>query len=409
MGHFHRTIVVFYLALLEAIILLVGIGVVEGLHVNSKDIMKTIKSECGDIIDCVDMYKRFPVLKVEDHNVKLKQAREHRKLLDRFAERNYIVPEQAWRRNGSCPEGTIPIRRSVISSNGEAANHTASPFRFSGHPNLTTGTLLDEAKTNVEIAAAHSVSGPYHGAYAAIPIWKSHVEPGEYSMSYLLIGASVDRHYQPIKGKEPPDTTYKIAVGAIIWPSVLGDDKPRFFVYYTNDDGVKSSCFNHDCDGFVQTSPNFALGGTFGDNYSQVGGQTYYIFVAIYRYPGTPVWRVSINEEEIGHFKTTTFPLGFFESLYNEMGGRVLNTRPGGRHTRTQMGSGMYASSGSKNAANIAFYMAINNNGGDQTDDPVNIVATSPKCYDAKDYGENQGRAGYDIGFGGPGGYDCDS
>lgn len=91
------------------------------------------------------------------------------------------------------------------------------------------------------------------------------------------------------------------------------------------------------------------------------------------------MWRVSINGDELGHIQDGTFLMGFFESLHNEMGGRVLNTRPGGRHTMTQMGSGMFASSGTNNAATIAFYMAVNNNGGDQLDDPVNTIVTSPK------------------------------
>ncbi|KAF8689263.1 hypothetical protein HU200_042054 [Digitaria exilis] len=271
------------------------------------------------------------------------------------------------------------VNREVAST-----NHS---FRLFGRP--TGETVQNEANGKEEIAAAYSVAGPYHGAYAAIPIWRTRVEPNEFSKSYLLIGGTVDRTYRPIRGKDPPDITYQIAVGM------------------ANDGGVKSRCLNLECGGFIQTNSKYALGTSFRNSDSQVGGQTYYITVGIYRIPGEPVWRVSLNGDEIGHIQEGTFPMGFFESLHNEMGGRILNTNPGGRHTMTQMGSGMYASSGPNNAATIAFYMAVNNNGGDQLDNPVNSIVTSPKCYDVMNYGNDKVRPGYDVGFGGPGGYYC--
>lgn len=71
---------------------------------------------------------------------------------------------------------------------------------------------------------AYSVAGPYHGAYATVPLWRPRVEPNEYSLSYLLIGGTVDRSYHPIRGKGPPDISYEyqIAIGlAVRAPSAL--------------------------------------------------------------------------------------------------------------------------------------------------------------------------------------------
>ncbi|CAM0151316.1 unnamed protein product [Urochloa decumbens] len=220
-----------------------------------------------------------------------------------------------------------------------------------------------------------------------------------------------------------------------VYPSVLGDNNPRLYIYATvsstldlrnkfnyllpilfnvkdciflqNDGGEKSHCLNHEC-GFIQTNNQFALGTAFS-NESRAGGDLYFIKVALYRQsPGPEVWWLSINDVPIGYFDSGMFAVPFIESFYNEMGGRVLNSRPGGKHTTTQMGNGMYPSAGLHGAASIAYYMALNNNGGDQVDNPINTIVTNPKCYDVKNYGMDLNHPGYDVAYGGPGGNECD-
>ncbi|KAF8671594.1 hypothetical protein HU200_049918 [Digitaria exilis] len=240
----------------------------------------------------------------------------------------------------------------------------------------------------LQIAAAYAAGGPYHGASAAIPIWKVHVEPNEFSKNYLLIASPHERRFVPIKGKRPPDILNQIAVGM------------------ANDGGDKSHCLNHEC-GFIQTNNQFALGTAFS-NESRAGGELDFVKVSLYRQTGPAVWWLSINDVAIGYFNSGMFAVPFVESFYHEMGGRVLNSMPGGKHTSTQMGSGMFPSAGLRNAASIVGYLAFNNNGGDLVDDPVNIIATSPKCYDAKDFGRDLNYPGIDVAYGGPGGPECD-
>lgn len=67
-----------------------------------------------------------------------------------------------------------------------------------------------------QIAAAYAAGGPYHGASAAIPIWKVHVEPNEFSKNYLLIASPHERRFVPIKGKRPPDILNQVAVGMAV-------------------------------------------------------------------------------------------------------------------------------------------------------------------------------------------------
>uniref|UniRef100_A0A0E0FA78 Neprosin PEP catalytic domain-containing protein n=1 Tax=Oryza meridionalis TaxID=40149 RepID=A0A0E0FA78_9ORYZ len=117
---------------------------------------------------------------------------------------------------------------------------------------------------------------------------------------------------------------------------------------------------------------------------------------------GPAVWWVSLMDEPIGYFHESAFAVPFIESFHNEMGGHVLDRRPGGRHSLTPMGSGMYPSDGLQNAACIHAYLAIAYTGTDQVDDPVNTIVTHPKCYDVKDDGPDLYRPGINVAFGGP-------
>uniref|UniRef100_J3N5S6 Neprosin PEP catalytic domain-containing protein n=1 Tax=Oryza brachyantha TaxID=4533 RepID=J3N5S6_ORYBR len=178
-----------------------------------------------------------------------------------------------------------------------------------------------KAMAAATIAAAYGVSGPYHGASAWIPIWKTAVEPSEFSKSYLLIASPSVRDFVPIRGKDPPNTDNQVAVGIAVYSKYFGDDFPRLYIYSTvkclcsiplatymhtitillNDAGVKLKCFNLECP-FVQTSNKFAIGGRFV-NFSTVGGTLYGSHIIIYRDAGPSVWWVSLMDEAIGYFR----------------------------------------------------------------------------------------------------------
>uniref|UniRef100_A0A0D9XNR5 Neprosin PEP catalytic domain-containing protein n=1 Tax=Leersia perrieri TaxID=77586 RepID=A0A0D9XNR5_9ORYZ len=360
------------------------------------------------------MYKQ-PSLKnplLKDHKIQLKPSVDPPKMMVSGRNNSHkFAVEQAWRRSGSCPEGSIPIRRTPASANATIANQTLPFFSLYGRPAPTNITIQDEASVegnySVEIAAAYAVNGPYHGARASIPVWKVEVQPFEFSKSYLLVASPKERDFIPIRGKDPPDINNQIALGLAVYPQYFGDGLPRLYLYSTNDGGVKSKCFNLECS-FVQTSNKVALG-ALCDHFSTIGGTLYSLPVGIYRDAGPAVMWVSVQEEPIGYFHESAFTPPFIESFHNEMGGHVLDRRADGKHTLTPMGSGMYPSDGLHNAACISYYLGIAYTGADQVDDPVNTIVTHPKCYDVKDYGPDLYHPGTDVAFGGPGGYDCDA
>ncbi|KAL5995969.1 hypothetical protein ACLOJK_026042 [Asimina triloba] len=73
--------------------------------------LKTIQSEDGDIIDCVDIYKQpafdHPALK--NHIIQMRPSDDTEEMESKASSSEALA--QPSRMNGSCPEGTIPILR----------------------------------------------------------------------------------------------------------------------------------------------------------------------------------------------------------------------------------------------------------------------------------------------------------
>ncbi|KAI3866980.1 hypothetical protein MKX03_022023 [Papaver bracteatum] len=77
----------------------------------NKEIIKTIKVENDEIIDCYDIYKQPSInhLLLRNHTIQIKPTSYQRGTkLDNLGTLQLI---QTWHKYGSCPEGTIPILR----------------------------------------------------------------------------------------------------------------------------------------------------------------------------------------------------------------------------------------------------------------------------------------------------------
>ncbi|CAL5063445.1 unnamed protein product [Urochloa decumbens] len=356
----------------------------------------------GHLMDPQDIKKTIKQLKPTRSWKPNLEAEESSKLSSRVGA--WQRADQSWRRSGgSCPQGTVPIRRTPNGSAVDAAVAADAIRRsFSPAPSPSAGAAGDQAVgpqdgaaaagPRIEVAASYAVNGPYHGAYAMLPVWKAHVEPKEASHTYVHVAGTTNPTYQ--------------------FPSMFGDDNPRLFVYYTTDNGQKHYCYNTGCAGFVQTSSRIALGGTFA-NFSAPGGSQIFLSVSIYKEVGEHQWWVSVMDEVLGYFPHFIFPRFFYEGLHNEMGGRVVNTWPQGRHTATQMGSGVLPAAADPQkspAAVVAAYFALNVTGHDFPDIArKKTVVTAPGCYGVQLGGDDRSAQGFDTLFGGPGGPDCAS
>ena len=114
-----------------------------------------------------------------------------------------------------------------------------------------------------------------------------------------------------------------------------------------------------------------------------------------------------VNDTDLGDYPRAIFPWWMFpESVANLMGGTVLNTWPGGKHTDTVMGNGRRPPRDSKPAI-VKGYVAVDLDGHPFPDTLEVIVHTAPNCYDLNLLGQSNGTVGVSVAFGGSGGPDC--
>ncbi|CAL5045745.1 unnamed protein product [Urochloa decumbens] len=387
----------------------------------SSSVNKTIHIPDGSVIDCVDIHQQ-PALKHAPPGHRQIQAKPKRNMKAIAAEASVSKREerpQTWRKYGSCPPGTVPIRRASRHANTEVVDmaRRASPFGRR-HPAAaaTAGassnfsTLNGALNGKIERAVAYSTDGPYLGARADVTLWKVNVHPNEFSMNYILIGNTVDPNYDPTPGGNPPASlTNQIAVGFVAWPALYGDSVSRLFVYYTTDGGNQKNCYNLECGGFHLQESEYALGDSWSDDTtSQVGGQRYFVTFGIHRDPALLNWWVTVMDKEIGYYPEDIFDKTFPEAVYVEMGGQVLDTRPGGNHTTTPMGNGIPSCGGSRFAALIMNYLGVDAGGKLFNDGADTTTTTTPSCYGANPLGFNTPNYGYNFAYGGPGGIYCD-
>ncbi|KAL6009430.1 hypothetical protein ACLOJK_022659 [Asimina triloba] len=133
--------------------------------------IKTIQSEDGDIIDCVDIYKQpafdHPALK--NHTI---QMRPSDYIEEEIPARNASSPRASLAQpvptNESCPEGTIPILRTRHNDMLKENSPTVSP-------------ISEEVVLRINGDA-------YYGASAYVNVWDPlHVEPQEESSSLIVL------------------------------------------------------------------------------------------------------------------------------------------------------------------------------------------------------------------------------
>ncbi|MBA0787326.1 hypothetical protein Gotri_024903 [Gossypium trilobum] len=382
----------------------------------NKPAVKTIQSEDGDIIDCVDIYKQpaFDLHALKNHIIQMKPSFDLKE--ERLSSKNEstkLAIFQTWQRSGSCPEGTVPIRRirredllraksvqqfgrkpheAVLKSN------TTVEHKDGRLPSINTTALAMPVIVNRSAATLVTVGYNYIGAKADINVWTPNVEAqDEYTTAQIWLKAG------------PGDNFESIESGWTVNPQLYGDKRTRLFAHWTKDSYKTTGCFDMTCSGFVQTSSQYLLGGSI-EPVSTEFGQQYDLTVGIYMDPNTANWWLKIGKDiPVGYWPASTllFYLNHSSTLV-EWGGQVYSSNVKKKpHTKTGMGSGQFASGLRGNACymdNIAivdFSMQL------KYPQWVGTWADEQYCYTALNYQEGYGTLPI-FYFGGPGqNYNC--
>ncbi|CAL5204835.1 unnamed protein product [Lathyrus oleraceus] len=353
----------------------------------NKPAVKSIKSEDGDIIDCVSIYKQ-PALDhsaLKNHTIKMMPdftfESPNSITVDAFNASSEVF--QIWQKSGSCPDETIPIRR----IRKEDLLRAESLDRFGQKPmelfvNSTFTTKLnssDSSDPNDEVnlknrSDAYLMTYAHHfnGAQANINVWNPRVDkPEDFTTAQMWLKAGYGR-----------DNFESVESGWIVNPKLYGDHSTRLFVYWTKDTYRTTGCFDLTCSGFVQTNKNIMLGGAIGP-ISYYGQPQYELNYGIFMDHDSKWWLKIRRNIPIGYWPPELFSNLKFSSTMVEWGGQVFSYEVKGKrpHTETQMGSG--------GAANGRFGNACYMSGVRIRDDSLKLKypqyitthAAEPYCY----------------------------
>ncbi|KAF2567989.1 hypothetical protein F2Q68_00028390 [Brassica cretica] len=340
----------------------------------NKPALKSIKSEDGDIIDCVPITLQpafdHPLLK--NHTIQTRPSFIP-KVNSTYTKKEPKAITQIWLKNGECPENTVLIRRTE--KEDILRGKSIESFGKKIHDQSNAG--------GHEVALMNSL-GNYYGTQFVMNIWRPEVEvPNEYSLAQTWLGSGYN--YKQLK---------------LVYPGKYGDNTVRLFVYWTSDGYGATGCYNADCSGFVQRSKRVTVGGSYCE-VSQYDGAQHELPILVWKDCGN--WWLRVGGELVGYW-----PGSLFTSLKDKAeevywGGGIANEMTGGRHTTTTMGSGHFAGEWYKKASYFRKVMTVDGANTLREAENLHPTTDNDNCYSVKEGQSGSSYWGTHFFYGGPG------
>ncbi|XP_042497668.1 uncharacterized protein LOC122076438 [Macadamia integrifolia] len=392
--------------LCEALVLSVAIinslssGIVEGRSITkeeylqmkehmkflNKPAVKSIQTTYGDIFDCVDIYKQpaldHPLLR--NHTIQMRPNTYPKGI--KINEASSSKAPNLALKNGGCPLGTIPIRRTQMYDMVRSTSLSKFGKKF-----INDQSMHHYAKAEIK--------GQYYGARVTINLWNPRVQGTwkswtEFSLVQMWVVAGAGNQLNTIEA------------GWMVYRRIFGDYHTRLFIYWTSSQTtiikqVATICYAKD---FVQVNKDIGLGGTLEPVSVYNGTQTsitLYVFqdkkdenwwLAV----GSGIWVVAV-----GYWPKELFNFLNIKADKVAWGGEVYGESP-----LPEMGSGHFPSEGYGKAAYIKEIQIIDQSkvvrDFDLLHDQCEYFVDKPGCY--LGYPVTQDPMGTFILFGGPGG-----
>ncbi|KAF7838300.1 putative neprosin [Senna tora] len=345
-----------------------------------------MQSPDGDLIDCVLFHQQpaFDHPQLQGQRVGLLDPPERPK--GYYNKEEVIESFQLWTHSGeSCPEGTVPIRR----TREEDVVRSSSIQRFGRKPR---NVRRDSTASGHEHAVVFVNGDEYYGAKASINVWSPQVtNQYEFSLSQIWV----------IAGSFGNDLN-TIEAGWQVSPELYGDNYPRFFTYWTTDAYQATGCYNLLCSGFIQTNNKIAIGAAISPR-SVYNGRQFDIGLMIWKDPKHGHWWLELGSGVlVGYWPVNLFSHLRSEASMVQFGGEVVNSGSiRGYHTSTQMGSGQFAEGGYRKAAYFRNLQVVDWDNSLLPLTNIHQLADHSNCYDIK-LGTNHVWGTY-FYYGGPG------
>ncbi|XP_054813492.1 uncharacterized protein LOC129314147 [Prosopis cineraria] len=363
----------------------------------NKPAVKSIKSPDGDTIDCVAILDQpaFDHPKLKNHKIQMRPnfGPQDNKILEEseISSKSKTI-HQLWHHSGSCPESTIPIRRTR-----EDDILRAGFIQRFGEKNLKNNFISPSvgAQGHYEYALVFLKGNKYYGAKGTMNVWNPRVQQSqEFSLSAIRILNDADSENLEI-----------IEAGWQVNPELYGDTNTRLYTFWTSDSNENTGCYDLLCSGFVQVNAEVALGSSIKplSIYNDINSQ-YQITITIWKDRGSGDWWMLLGSDKlIGYWPSTLFSSLSDSVTVIEWGGEVLNSEANGQHSTTQMGSGHFPGEEYGKASYFKDIKFVNGNNQMLTADNVVSYVDRSNCYNVLQPAFSDNAWGSHFYFGGPG------
>ncbi|KAI3881013.1 hypothetical protein MKX03_037591 [Papaver bracteatum] len=262
------------------------------LKILNKRPIKTIMTEFGDTIDCIDIYKQpafdHPLLK--NHKIQMVPSSIPKKTTNKNISSSIFGSSYIDNgfRNKRCPPVSVPIRRTkkedLINARKLQRNTIAS------HPSAYT---LSPMNNHVVSIVEISDTKAFFGATTIMTVHELKLDNSQFSTAQIWIKNGPDEEINSIE------------FGWMVYPALFGDSRTRLFGYWTADNQKETGCFNVLCPGFVQVDRDVSLGAIIGP-LSVYGKDACALHVKVYRDPQTGNWWL-VTDKTIGYWPKEIF------------------------------------------------------------------------------------------------------
>ncbi|OVA01245.1 protein of unknown function DUF239 [Macleaya cordata] len=354
------------------------------LKILNKPPIKTIHTEWGDIIDCIDIYKQpafdNPLLK--NHKIQMKPSSIPKSAGDETSSTTKPKPSSLRALDDECPKGTVPIRRTRKEDLIRAKS--SSPKAIFGASNNTFSGQY--------VSLLYQVTGEaYYGASATINLYNpDSVRQDQFSSAELMVASG------------PHEQMNAIYSGWMVQPQLYCDNVTRLFAFWTGN-GSKSGCYNTLCPGFVQVDQRYTPSAPL-TNTSTYEGPQFTVDVKVYqdRQKGD-WWLVYERNIYVGYWPNSLFPLFVAGGSYLYWGGHV---QAGGDGVTPRMGSGHFPDGDYHHSCyfNRIQYVDGSNSTVDPNEDKIVKINQCETWHRVKYYGYQRDEQRHTFQFGGPGG-----
>ncbi|KAM6595241.1 hypothetical protein CsatA_005765 [Cannabis sativa] len=345
----------------------------------NKSSIKTIKTEFGDIYDCVNFYDQptfdHPLLKNHKYDFQMRPSSRPNSMVREGNPPKNV--EQVLINGGlnseKCPIGYVPIRRTTKEDLIKAKLFTKSyNSRINSPPTFHQSLVYTSDPTKKYNGGGTSAS--FYTLY--------NVGGSQYTFGRMKLQNGLDI----------------IKVGWGVNPSVYGDNRTRIFIYFQ---AGELSCFNTVCPGFVLVNPKPMIEMILRETHPGTL-PTWELEISVYRDPITGNWWVDFgkNYDQIGYWPSSIFSGGLKDlATYIDWGGETYS--PLGQ-IGPPMGSGLLLKQDTRYDAYCRLLTTINEAHIQEDAKNTKISSIDIDFYLVKDWGFHRGW-GHIMTYGGSG------